>query len=113
MKKVSFEEIGELTVTFYAQTGVNAGQVVKLAGDSMVGTCAAGDRICGLATCSDGECAAVQVKGFAEIPYTGAVTVGWNKLAADGEGGMTVNESGSDYLVVSVDSASDTAVICL
>lgn len=113
MKQISFEEIGELTVTFYAASGVKAGQVVKVSGNGKAAPCGAGERACGLATWCDGEYAAVQMKGFVTVPCTGAVTAGWGKLAADGTGGMTVDEDGWDYLVISVDSAAGTAVICL
>ena len=113
MKKISFEEIGELTVTFHALEGVKAGQAVKVAADSTVGPCAAGERICGAAVWAEDGYAAVQMKGFISIPYTGAVAPGWQKLAADGKGGLTVNESGSEYLVISADSAAGKAVVCL
>lgn len=112
-KKISFEEIGALTVTFYAEEGVTAGQVVKLSQDSTVGACTAGDWICGAATWTEDGYAAVQLKGFVEVPYTGSVELGWNKLAADGKGGVTVNEEGADHLVAALDAASGIAVICL
>ena len=100
MKKVSFEEIGALTATFHVQDGVAAGQVVKTADGGTVGPCSANDRFCGVAGAVEDGFAAVQLRGFARVPYTGAVAVGWNKLAADGKGGVTPYVSGWDHLVV-------------
>ncbi|MCQ4808310.1 hypothetical protein NE626_16250, partial [Intestinimonas massiliensis] len=38
-----------MTATFIAQSGVEDGMAVKLAGDSTVGPCPAGERFCGVA----------------------------------------------------------------
>ena len=43
MNKVSFEEIGAVAATFFAQKEVKAGQVVKMTGNGQVGPCSAGD----------------------------------------------------------------------
>ena len=48
-RQVSYEEIGAVTATFIAQSGVEDGMAVKLAGDSTVGPCTAGERFCGVA----------------------------------------------------------------
>ena len=42
MNKVSFEEIGAVAATFFAQKEVKAGQVVKMTGNGQVGPCSAG-----------------------------------------------------------------------
>lgn len=39
MNKVSFEEIGAVAATFFAQKEVKAGQVVKMTGNGQVGPC--------------------------------------------------------------------------
>ena len=39
--------------------------------------------------------AAVQVKGFVTVPYTGELTLGWATLAADGSGGGKNSTGGS------------------
>lgn len=49
MNKVSFEEIGAVAATFFAQKEVKAGQVVKMTGNGQVGPCSAGDKFCGVA----------------------------------------------------------------
>lgn len=114
MKKISFDDIGAVTATFAAQEGVTAGQVVKITGSGEVGPCQEGDAFCGLAlSCREGF-AGVQVGGFLEMPVTGAVSLGRTALAADGSGGVKAASSGGvAALIVSVDSAAGTAVICL
>ena len=100
MNKVSFEEIGALRATFYAGSGVEAGQVVKVTDGATVGACSANDSFCGVVGAVEDGFAAVQLRGFVQVSYTGAVTTGWNKLAADGKGGVTPYASGWDILVV-------------
>lgn len=48
MSKFSFEEMGAVTVSFAADTGVKGGQVVKVTEDGTVGPCADGDAFCGV-----------------------------------------------------------------
>ena len=106
---VSFEEIGRLAVTF-AQSGCKAGQVCKLNADGKAVPCAAGDKFCGIVEGVRGGYAAVQVAGFAAVPYTGSVSTGFVSLCADGAGGVKAG-TGKEYLVVRVDEK--TAVIKL
>ena len=108
---VSFEEIGRLAVTF-GQEGCVAGQICKVSANGKVAPCADGDKLCGIVEHVRGNHAAVQVAGFAEVSITGAVSVGYVNLCADGMGGVKTGE-GREYLVVSVDSSAKTAVIKL
>ena len=118
MSKFSFEDIGAVVATFAAGSGVKGGQVVKLTGNGAVDACAAGDSFCGVALEPRKGGAAVQVKGFAAVPYTGTLTVGWTALVADGQGGVKTNTTGVQTLVVSVEETDDEggagmAVVCL
>lgn len=70
MNKVSFEEIGAVAATFFAQKEVKAGQVVKMTGNGQVGPCSAGDKFCGVALSNENGCAGVQVKGFCPVAVT-------------------------------------------
>ena len=108
---VSFEEIGRLAVTF-GHEGCQAGQVCKVSGNGTVAPCAAGDKLCGIVEGVRGDYAAVQVAGFAEVPYSGSVALGHVSLCADGSGGVKAGE-GREYLVVSVDENAQTAIIML
>lgn len=114
MAKISFEGIGETVATFAAESGVAAGTAVKLTGNGTVGSCAAGERFCGVALSAEGELAAVQVRGFVRMKIAGTVEAGWGKLSADGNGGVKADTtSGTEYLVVESDSAAGTVTILL
>lgn len=114
---ISFEGIGEVSATFRAQnnSAIKPGNVVCLTGNNEVGLGTAGSIPCGVAASvsSDGYVGTV-ISGLVEVPYSGttAPTAGWKTLAADGQGGMTVpTEGGSSFLVISVDTTAQTAVI--
>ena len=69
------------------------------------------------AVAHDGKACTVQLGGLASGKYSGtAPAVGYAELVADGSGGVSKpgeNQSGSSYLVLSVDSAANKAVIKL
>ena len=112
MSKFSFEEMGAVTVSFAADTGVKGGQVVKVTEDGTVGPCADGDAFCGVALEPRNGAAAVQVKGFVTVSTTGSLTPGWANVEADGSGGVQSSaDGGIPVLVVSADENS--AVLCL
>ena len=113
-KKVSFEGIGEVAATFYADGAVKAGQTVACSGDSTVKLCAAGSRFCGVAIGNDrGGCVGVQTGGFAQVKCADStVTVGYVTLTGDGSGGVKKvstatgsTDKGQEYLVVADDGA--------
>ena len=112
MSKFSFEDIGAVVATFAAGSGVKGGQVVKVTENGTVDACSDGEAFCGVAMEPRKGGAAVQVKGFVTVPYTGELTLGWATLAANGSGGVKANATGVQALVVSVDGV-DTAVVCL
>ena len=91
MSRISFEGIGEVAATFACGEGVKAGQVVKLTGDGTVGPCGDGERFCGRVAASGG-----------------ALSEGWNRLLADGSGGVRPDSAetpiGGEYLVVRAES---------
>lgn len=107
--KVSFEGVGEVAATFYAEEGVKAGQVVKVSGDATVAPCRAGERFDGVAASAREGCAGVLVGGFTAVKCAdSAVTVGYVSLTADGDGGVKkagTGDSGQEFLVVADDGA--------
>lgn len=113
MNQVSFEEIGAVTATFLAKEDVVPGQVVKITDDGQVGACGADEAFCGLALSSRKGFAGVQVKGFMTLPISGSVSLGQAILAADGTGKVKAASAGVTALVVAVDDAAHTAVVCL
>ena len=68
MNKISFADIGAVTATFMTQGEVKGGQVVKLTANGKVGPCLDNDKFCGVALTPRLGAAAVQVKGFIEVP---------------------------------------------
>ena len=115
---ISFEGIGEVVATFLVEEGcaLERGQVVCVTGGSQVGLGAKGGKLCGVAVgVSEDGYAAVQIDGMTAVGYSGtAPAVGWQMLAADGTGKVTVDESnGMRHLVAAVDEVEQTAVIKL
>lgn len=104
--KVCFTGLMEQEATFEAAAGVAAGQPVKVTESGKVSSCAENDLPCGVAVSLRGGYAAVQLAGYVKLPYTGSVAVGYQKIAANGAGGVTVSDTGRQLLVMDVDTAS-------
>lgn len=107
--KVSFEGIGENIVTFYNSktSGAMAGTPVKMGGACEAAKCADGERFFGVAVAGDMEFAAVQTKGYVELPYSGPEpAVGFGKLAASGTDGVKTAETGGEFLIIDVDTTN-------
>ena len=119
MSKICFDEIGAMNVTFLCESGVEAGMAVGVTDDETVGACEEGERFCGVVIGTEGDCAAVQVRGFACVKCSDSnVEAGYAVLTADGEGGVKIadaeeDELGGEYLVISVDATAGTAMILL
>ena len=115
---ISYDGIGEWCATFGCGK-VKEGDVVKVSANGSADVCGAGDSFCGVvrAVAHDGKACTVQLGGLASVKYSGtAPAVGFSELVADGSGGVSKpgdNQNGSSYLVLSVDSAADKAVIKL
>lgn len=108
---VSFEGIGHVSATFAADT-VKVGAVCKMAQNGKVAGCQDGEDFCGKIESVRKGFAGVQLHGFAEVSYSGTeLNVGRSILAADGKGGVKSHTAGKSYLIVSVDTASKTAII--
>ena len=115
---VSYEGIGAWHATFEAGTGAEEGKVVKVSANGTVSKCAANDGFCGVVAAMgrDGKACSVQLGGLVTVTYSGdnAPTVGWNTLAADGNGGVSVVTSGGrSYLAVETDAVGKTVTIML
>ena len=113
---VSYEGIGQWAATF-ACSGVSEGQAVKVSGNGTVAACAENGGFDGvvLSVARDGKACSVAMGGMVTVSYSGtAPTAGWNTLAADGKGGVTVvSEGGRSYLAVEADTAAKTVTIVL
>ena len=115
---ISYQGIGEWCATFGCGA-VSEGEIVKVSANGTVAKCTAGNGFCGVvrAIAHDSKACTVQLGGLTEVKYSGtAPAVGYAELVADGTGGVSKpgdNQSGSAYLVLSVDCAAGKAVIKL
>ena len=114
---ISYEGIGQWAATF-ACTDVSEGQVVKVSGSGTVAACAANGVFDGvvLSVGRDGKACSVAMGGMATVSYSGnsAPAAGWNTLAADGDGGVSVvSTGGKSYLAVDVDTSGKTVTSVL
>lgn len=109
---VAFQGMDNLVVTFQAET-VTRGWPAAVCADNTVGNAGAGKAPAGIVLNLRSGHAAVQVKGFAEVKYSGstAPVLGWNQLVADGSGGLRAaasGETGRACLVVNKNTADKT-----
>ena len=113
--EICFEGVGQTAATFQVEGTVKPGMAVILTGNGKVGPGTAGKAPCGVVLGGvRGGAAAVQIGGVAQVGYSGAVPkAGWQELACDGTGGVTVTAGGVKWLVLSVDTKAKTAVVKL
>ncbi len=110
---VCYDGIGYLAVTVPAGSCA-ADKVCMLSADGEADGCTSGGRFMGLCEEVKQGLAAVQVAGFAKVKYSGtAPALGFTKLAADGNGGISANSNGQEYLVMAVDTAALTVTMKL
>ena len=110
---VSFNGFNENTATFKANEEIAGGAPVKMSETDTVAACESGDKFCGFAIDCGGGYASVQLSGTVTAIYSGsAPEVGYVNLASDGEG-VTVSDSGREYLVLAVDEAKKTVTFIM
>lgn len=105
---ISFHGTQESVLTFEAGS-VTAGNMVGMSANNKVADASAGTLPVGKAIHVRGDIAAVQVKGYMELPYSGtAPSLGWGIIVADGDGGVKSATTGLTVLIVEVDSTNET-----
>ena len=110
---VSFNGFNENTATFKTNEEIAGGTPVKMIESDTVAACKNGDKFCGFAINCGGGYSAVQLSGTVTAVYNGsAPEVGYVKLASDVDG-VTVSDSGREYLVVAVDEAKKTVTFIM
>lgn len=113
---ISFGGIGEYAATFYNDSSAPAiaGKLVKISGNGEVSACSEGEVFAGACISAGTEFAAVQLRGFVKLPYSGtAPNLGFSKLSADADGGIKADSTGREYLVVEVDTSASIAGLFL
>ncbi len=102
---ISFAGYQENVLTFECTNTVAKGDLVKMSASGKVTKAAANDTFVGVCVSVNDGCAAVQLNGYVEMPKSGTVSVGYNKLAAAASGVKTA-ESGIDRLVIFSDDST-------
>lgn len=113
---ISFGGIGEYAATFYNNSAAPAiaGGPVKISGEGEVSACSGGEGFAGVCISAGTEFAAVQLRGFIKLPYSGtAPDLGFSKLSADASGGIKADSAGREYLVVEIDASAMAAGLFL
>ena len=110
---VSYEGIGYLAVTMPCDTAV-AGQLCMLNAAGQVDKCEEGKPFIGFVEAVEDGKAAVQIGGAMEVGFTGSIPpAGYTKLSSNGQGGVKVDTTGREYMVLCFDSIKSTVMIKL
>ena len=114
---VAFNGTENAVLTFEVGT-VTAGYTVAMSANNKVANATSGDAVVGILLNKRNGFGAVQVRGYAEVSYSGdtAPSLGFNELVADGSGGVRLvgnTESGRAYLVVNLDTTNKIAGLFL
>ena len=101
-------------VTFKANSTIRQGATAKLISASMVGLASVGSDFIGVCSLVRDDAASIVMRGYVQVAFTGtAPSVGFNKLTADGEGGVKVDANGRHFLVADVDKINSTCGIII
>lgn len=112
--KFSFGSIGDISATFVSDTELPKSTPVKLTDNAAVAKCADGDEFIGIVTASRGNLATVQLRGFAEVPYSGtAPALGWQGVAAAANGKVKASATSLKRLVADVDTLNAVVTIMM
>lgn len=111
---VAFCGTAEVVLSFEAGTTLTAGYPVALSGNNQVSNAADAAVPMGIALHERCGIAAVQVKGYVELPYSStAPTLGWSALVSNGAGGVKTAAGGLSCLVINVDTVAKTVGLYL
>ena len=110
--KVSFNGYDEKLITFECDETVKKGSLVKLTQNGEVAAGEDGDDFIGIAANVRGGFAGVQTCGYARVPVSGSVALGFQKLsAADGSAVKAAVSGGREHLIL--DAADGNAGILI
>lgn len=95
------------TVTFKAAESITPNTPVSISANETVIGGRDSSLLAGICVNCRNGLAGVQLRGYAELPYTSSSpSVGAAKLACDGKGGVKTDPNGRECIVVKVDTAS-------
>lgn len=102
MMYADFSGLNSEVATFNCNSSVTqSGQLVKLIGSGMVARCASGDNPIGVTVNVRNGYAAVQVRGFVQVPHDGTLSIGYHNISAADDKTLKLNNtSGINRLVI-------------
>lgn len=107
--EISLQGYNSKYVTLKTEGKIEAGDMVAISSNNTVKKAVAG-KFAGQVKSVRGSYALVQTGGYVEARYSGTLpTVGFIKMAADANAGLTTSDTGREVMVTSVD-ASETIV---
>jgi hypothetical protein len=83
---------------------VTKGDLVTMAANATAKKAANGELFFGLALSSDQYGTGVQTKGYIEVPYTGSLSLGYQKLVSNGNNGVKKDDTGHAFLVLTIEN---------
>ena len=101
-------------LTFYKDKNVAVGKALAIGTLKRAVVPAADEKFCGVCSALHDVYVSVILKGYAVVKYSGtAPSIGYNKLAADGNGYVKLSDNGREILVLDVDAINRTIEILL
>jgi len=101
-------------ITLLTGKNIEAGMAITLENSSKGKIPAADEHFCGICTVERGIYLNVVLKGHTTVKYSGTnPVIGYNNLAADGNGYVKVSDAGRLILVTDVDTVNKTIDIIL
>ena len=101
-------------VTLNASATAKEGNTVNLLNKSTVGSSPVDTNFIGVCSAIRKGLASVVLRGYVTVSFSGETpSLGYNKIASNGTGGIKLSDSGRDILVADVDLVNDTCGIIL
>lgn len=111
---ISHDGIGQVCVTLYCDDSITQGVPCCLSADNHVTACAYEDEFCGIVVNAKNSLANVIIQGIVTVPYSGETpNIGFDYLAGDGQGKVTVVSDAPKYTIFSVDTVNKTVTFLL
>ncbi len=112
--RFDFKGFNENVLTFKAGENVTKGALVSVESNSTVNPASASGEFIGVCVSVDDGVAAVQVKGYAEIPYVDNLTYNNTPVASNGSGAIKQYANAKNVVkVIKIDSENHIAGIIL
>ena len=105
---VSLNGFNESMLTFACSEEIAAGTPVKITDNNTVAPCKDGDVMVGYAQNCKCGFVGVMMNGYFNKNYSGDISLGYQKIAADENGGVKMDENGVTVIVTDIDTANKT-----